>query len=68
MKKITKNPGCLSETPSPQTTEAGAEASPYYFHSMGSMSDRVNAARLMETLFTQNMGRPHKAELMTQQI
>jgi Protein of unknown function (DUF4236) len=33
-------------------------------HSAGSISDRVNAARLMESLFTQQMGRPHKAELM----
>ena len=33
-------------------------------HSTGSISDRVNAARLMESLFTQQMGRPHKAELM----
>jgi hypothetical protein len=30
----------------------------------GSLSDRVNAARLMEQCFNEGMGGPHKAELM----
>ncbi len=65
MDEINKNPSrYLSETLSPRTTETGAETSPYCFHSMGSRSDRVRAAQLFETICIQQMGCPHKVELM----
>jgi hypothetical protein len=79
LEKINKNPGYYFDRSAfemPQITNSPNHVSmvPYSLpicpsselaeHSTGSISDRLNAARLMENIFTQQMGRPHKAELM----